>query len=321
MTHHGLLPRDLRKVERSSSKKTDLVPSLLVRGNGILVCMITIKALIKPNMVIVFDSIGNNVALKSTTHQAFLKDLQNRLAGSPGTTDLDVNMINMPDMDLPYEFRALETIFHNTLSNMTSELKVLLTICDEILLELEIDITRDKLRFLLSQNKKLTSFYRRATLIRFLLDDILEQDDTLCDMYLSDKVIGHVRHNDDHQEIEMLLENYHNHVDELVQLTENAITNVRNTEEIINIVLDSNRNELMLLGIKFSIGMLSLGAPLLVGSIYGMNLENFIEEKEYGYALALFMGTAGMGWLYFHSIKQLQKLTKMSIINQISNKK
>ncbi|UCS23660.1 uncharacterized protein HLK63_M07227 [Nakaseomyces glabratus] len=299
---HGLLPRDLRKIEKS--RKNDLVPSFLVRKNGILVSLATIKTLIKPDMVIVFDSFGS---LNSTSHKAFLNSLKLRLQ--------NLDMVELKKDPLPYEFRALESIFISALSNLTSEMNVQVTICKGILQDLEYSITRDKLKFLLGQNKKLSNFYKKTVLIRDMLDDLLEQSDVLCSMYLSDLKNGVEHKDDDHSEIEMLLETYHNHLDEIVQITENIISNVKTTEEIINIILDSNRNQLMLLGIRFSIGMLSLGGPIFIGSLYGMNLENFIEETDYGFIAASAIGMISLGALYFYSIKHLHKLQKMSLFN------
>lgn len=306
VSRHQLLPRDLRKIERS--RKNDLVPSLLVRKNGILVSLLTIRALIKPDMVIIFDSVGNGISLDSTTHKAFINDLTLKLTNE-GTYGLSKD-------PLPYEFRALEAIFVSALSNMSGEMKVLLTVCKGILTDLEYSITRDKLRFLLMQNKKLTIFRRKALLVREMLDDLLDQDDVLCEMYLTDKHAGKIREKEDHVEIEMLLETYYSHVDEIVQIIESAISNVKTTEEIINIILDSNRNQLLLLGIQFTIGMLSLGGAIWVGSLYGMNLENFIEGTNWGFSFITILSMIAMSCLFAYSIRHLHKLQKMSLVSR-----
>lgn len=308
VTKHGLLPRDLRKIEKS--KQNDLVPSLLVRQNGILISLLNYKALIKPNMVITFTSSGSGIALNSSAHLSFMNDLKLRLKNS--TTN------QVGSDPLPYEFRALEAIFISALSNLTSELKVLLAVSEGVLTDLEYSITRDKLRLLLIQNKKLSTFYKKAGLVREMIDDLLEQDDVLCEMYLTDNQMGIEHYDDDHTEIEMLLETYHNHIDELVQMSENAISNVKSTEEIINIILDSNRNQLMLLGIKFSLGLLSLGGAILVGSAYGMNLENFIEETNYGFIGTIAVGLISTVWLYALGIRTLHRLQKVSLLSRIN---
>ena len=204
-------------------------------------------------MVILFDSLG--ISLDSRAHRTFLNDLKLRLKNQ-GDNDITRD-------PLPYEFRALESIFISAISNLTSEIKVHLTVTRGILQDLEYSITRNKLRFLLVQNKKLSIFYKKTILVREMLDELLEQDDILCEMYLTDKRLGKPRDEDDHAEIEMLLETYYSHVDEIVQKAGSVMSNVKTTEEIINIILDSNRNQLMLLGLKFSIGLLSMGLSLI----------------------------------------------------------
>ena len=311
VTQHQLLPRDLRKIEKS--KKNDLVPSILVRKDGILISLLTIKALIKADSVIIFDSMGSGISLNSSIQRDFTHALQQRLKNE-GNDEIN-------SQSLPYEFRALESIFVFALTNLTSEMKVLLSLTHDVLADLDHNITRDKLRLLLIQNKKLKVFYKKCVLVRDMLDDLLEQDDMLCDMYLTDWKSGIVRIEDDHSEIEMLLETYHNHVDEIVQRTENTISNVRTTEEIINIILDSNRNQLMLLNIKMGIGMFSLGGAIFVGSLYGMNLENFIEETNYGYALATVVGLLSTVWFYWLCNRSLHRLQRMSLLNSLKIKK
>lgn len=51
----------------------------------------------------------------------------------------------------------------------------------------------------------------------------------------------------------------------------------------IRAILDSNRNSLMLLDLKFSIGTLGLAMGTFLAGLYGMNLENFIEGSNLGF--------------------------------------
>ena len=48
-------------------------------------------------------------------------------------------------------------------------------------------------------------------------------------------------------------------------------------------ILDANRNSLMLLDLKFSIGTMGIGSGAFFASLYGMNLKNFIEESDLGF--------------------------------------
>lgn len=134
---HGLLPRDLRKVEKS--RRNDLVPSILVRENSILISILNIRALIKSDMLILFDSMG--IKLDSISHQNFVADLQLRLQNQ-ASFDGQKNLTKDP---LHYEFRALESVFISAISNLNAELKVHLNVSSGILQDLEYSITRDKL--------------------------------------------------------------------------------------------------------------------------------------------------------------------------------
>lgn len=51
----------------------------------------------------------------------------------------------------------------------------------------------------------------------------------------------------------------------------------------VKAILDANRNSLMLLELKFSIGTLGLSAGTFLAALYGMNLKNFIEESDFGF--------------------------------------
>ena len=69
-------------------------------------------------------------------------------------------------------------------------------------------------------------------------------------MYLTEKSRGRQRDVDQHDEVELLLEAYVKQVDGIVQEADQLASNMRNTEEIVNIILDANRNSLMLLDLK-----------------------------------------------------------------------
>lgn len=312
MKTHNLVPRDFRKITRhyhggnSSSASTinvDIVPSIVIRGNSILLNLSNIKALIKSDTVVIFDSLSNNFGSRmneSHSHGTFLKDMNEKLK----TRNED---------DLPYEFRALECILIHVMLNLTTEMNVHKTVLQNILSRLEESIERVKLRYLLIQSKKIAQFHQKTTLIRDLLDSILEQDEELNSLYLTENSRGTPRLQANHAEAEMLLESYYKTIDEIVQTVENLRSQIKTSEEIINIVLDSNRNELMLLGLKFSTGLLSMGCALYIAALYGMNLENFIEETDGGFELVVSGGSILLIILLLFSVKQLKKVQRVTM--------
>ncbi|KAH3675565.1 hypothetical protein WICMUC_002654 [Wickerhamomyces mucosus] len=299
--NYDMFPRDIRKLEKTPKTSSEITPTISVRKDCILIDLLNIRCLIKSNELLIFDDLNEN----SYSRSEFLNDLELKLTKKSDSID---------SVDLPYEVKALESVLISIIKNLNSEMKVITTVTNGIINELEQDITRENLRFLLIQNKKISTFSRKVTLIRDCIDELLESDEDLADMYLTAKSHGHPRSIEDHQEVEFLLESYHAHLDEIVQTVNNCISNVRTTEEIINIILDSNRNQLMLLGLRFSIGLLSLGAGVFIASAYGMNLENFIEEEEYGMPLVVIISSLGIIGLFWYSIKNLKKLQKITMM-------
>lgn len=312
MRHYDVAPRDLRKMVRSHTHQgpstggvhVDFMPLLLTRNNCIMLNLLNIRALIKYDSLVVFDySLSPSARLRELfSHNAFLTELSTRLQA------------NHPDAALlPYEFRALEAILVDVTSNLTTELNVHQTVLQNILASLETSIERTKLQYLLIQLKKLGLFHQKVKLISDLLDDLLNSDEELNELYLTEIRRGVQRHSHNHQEVELLLESYYAAIEEVVQTVENLTSQIKTSEELIRFVLDANRNELMLLGLKFSIGLLSMGATMYVAALYGMNLENFIEEADCGLQLIVVIGCLAMLVLFIYSAKQLNKLQKITI--------
>lgn len=270
---YSLLPRDLRKIDSS------VLPHILVRESAILINLLHLRCLIKHNRVLVFDVYGST---DSYAQSLFMYDLEGKLrqkntsAASGG-------------QNLPYEFRALEAVLISVTSGLESEFEGVREPVVRVLRELEEDIDRDKLRHLLIYSKKLGTFEQKARLVRDAIEDLLEADDDLASMYLTEKAKGNEREDENHEEVELLLESYHKVADEIVQVSSNIVSAIRNTEEIIRAILDANRNSLMLLDLKFSIGTLGISAGMFIAALYGMNLKNFIEEDHFG-----FVGVSGL---------------------------
>jgi magnesium transporter len=210
---YGLLPRDLRKIDSS------LLPHILIRPSAILLNLLHLRVLIKHDRVLVFDAYGSS---DSYTQSVFMYDLEGKLR----------QMDARANGSLPYEFRALEAVLISVTTGLESEFEGVRDPVVRVLRELEEDIDRDKLRYLLIYSKKLGTFEQKARLVRDALDELLEADDDLAAMYLTEKAAGPGRGEDEHTEVEMLLESYHKVTDEIVQASENLVSNIRNTEEM-----------------------------------------------------------------------------------------
>ncbi|POS86352.1 cora-domain-containing protein, partial [Erysiphe pulchra] len=291
---YGLLPRDLRKIDSS------LLPHILVRPSAILINLLHLRVLIKSNRVLVFDAYGTT---DTYNQSAFIYDLENKLQQKNGS---------ISSGGLPYEFRALESVLLSVITSLETEFEGVRAPVVRVLRDLEEDIDRDKLRLLLILSKKLGTFEQKAKLVREAIDELLEADDDLAAMYLTEKSQNLVRGDDDHTEVEMLLESYHKLCDEIVQESGNLISNIRNTEEIVKAILDANRNSLMLLDLKFSIGTLGIGSGAFIAALFGMNLKNYLEDSNLG-----FLGVTGWS-LVFSGIICTYGLSKLRGVQRLT---
>lgn len=290
---HALYPRDLRKIDTSS---VDIIPSIQVKPNNCIVLnMLHIKALIEKDRVYVFDTVDPSSAVKLGV---LMYDLESKLSPKMGT---QVQY---------YEHRALESILINIMSSLEAEFKLHYSICGQILIDLENEVNRDKLRELLIKSKNLTLFYQKSLLIREVLDELLESDDDLASLYLTVKKTEE----DDFSDLEMLLETYYTQCDEYVQQAESLIQDIKSTEEIVNIILDANRNSLMLLELKITIYTLGFTVATLVPAFYGMNLKNFIEESYLGFGAVVVFSILSAYLVTRANFKALKSVTKLTML-------
>ncbi|KAK0343150.1 magnesium ion transporter [Friedmanniomyces endolithicus] len=295
---YSLLPRDLRKIDSS------VLPHILVRPSAILINLLHLRCLIKHDRVLVFDVYGST---DSYAQSLFMYDLEDKLRQKQATTAAALGG------NLPYEFRALEAVLVSITTALETELENVREPVMRVLRDLEEDIDRDKLRRILIYSKKLGTFEQKARLVRDAIDDLLEADDDLAAMYLTEKGQGHEREDDNHEEVELLLESYHKVCDEIVQVSSNLISAIRNTEEVSRAILDANRNSLMLLGLKVDIGTMGISVGMFIAALYGMNLENFIEETNYG-----FFGISGFCTVLsiiacMYGLRKLRKVQRLSM--------
>lgn len=197
------------------------MPHILVRPSAILLNLLHLRVLIKSDRVLLFDVFGSKT---SYNQSAFMYDLQGRLRSK----QQGPNSVG----GLPYEFRALEAVLISATTALEADLYTVREPVVRVLRELEDDINRDRLRVLLVLSKKVSTFEQKAKLVRDAIDELLEADDDLAAMYLTEKRHDLYRGEDDHTEVEMLLESYHKVCDEVVQEAGSLVSSIRNTEEM-----------------------------------------------------------------------------------------
>ena len=382
LQQNKLFPRDLRKIDSSN---VDVAPSIAVRSNGILVNLLHIKALIKRNEVLVFDTSSPESAGKLSL---FMYDLESKLQ----TRVVHGGMLGLHGhhgiVNQTYEFKTLECILVNVIAVLETELSNHLGKVDRILNELDSQIDRANLKDLLVNSKGLTMFYQKSLLIKNTLDELLDNDEDLESMYLTEnyeikklicdneaagassstssssqkdspsqsslqspqssentvhhdhaqrqantihdsqlasvdthgeeenpKLIQQGSESRDTGEVEMLLEAYYKQCDEIVQQAETMINNIKSTEDIVNIILDANRNSLMVFELRVAIFTLGFTIATLLPAFYGMNLKNYLENSGVAFVsvvgVSLLMGGI-MSIVYLRRLRDVRRMTMVS---------
>ncbi|KAK3146131.1 hypothetical protein QOZ80_3BG0261980 [Eleusine coracana subsp. coracana] len=304
--------RDLRILDPLLSYPS----TILGRERAIVLNLEHIKAIITSEEVLLRDPLDENVI-------PVVEELRRRLA-PPNAAQHDgkENISGQHDVEgaeedeSPFEFRALEVTLEAICSFLDARTTELETDAYPALDELTSKISSrnlDRVRKLKSGMTRLTA---RVQKVRDEIEQLLDDDDDMADLYLSRKLAGasspvsgsggpnwfpasptlvsklsrvsrasaatiHGNENDV-EELEMLLEAYFMQIDG----TLNKLTTLReyidDTEDYINIQLDNHRNQLIQLELFLSSGTVCLSLYSLVAGVFGMNIP-YTWNDNHGY--------------------------------------
>ncbi|KAF3637716.1 Magnesium transporter MRS2-I [Capsicum annuum] len=320
--------RDLRILDPLLSYPS----AILGREKAIVLNLEHIKAIITTEEVLLRDPLDDNVL-------PVVEELQRRLPlpaiGLGEGEDDDHPVVNGTQnemqtdepIEFPFEFRALEVALEGVCSYLDTQTRELETAAYPALDELTSKISSrnlDRVRKLKSAMTRLTS---RVQKVRDDLEQLLEDDDDMADLYLSRKLsarvssplsgqvapywspdsstvgskllsrasrISGITHEEtDVEELEMLLEAYFVQIES----TMNKLTTLReyidDTEDYINIQLDNHRNQLIQLELFLSSGTVCLTVYSLVAAIFGMNIPH-PWKNDHGYLFKWVVMLAGI---------------------------
>ncbi|EOX94567.1 hypothetical protein QUC31_004591 [Theobroma cacao] len=317
--------RDLRILDPMLSYPS----TILGREKVIVLNLEHIKAIITAEEVLLRDPFDDNVI-------PIVAELKRRLPQDnltcQGQGEEEEHLGLRNDMDIgeenefPFEFRALEVALEAICSFLDARTRELETDTYPALDELTSKISSrnlDRVRKLKSAMTRLTN---RVQKVRDELEQLLDDDDDMADLYLSRKLAGAsspvsgsgapnwylasptigskisrtsrasavtVQEDNDVEELEMLLEAYFMQIES----TLNKLTTLReyidDTEDYINIQLDNHRNQLIQLELLLSSGTVCLSIYSLVAAIFGMNIP-YTWKEGHGYMFKWVVMFAGI---------------------------
>jgi len=261
-----LQPRDIRQVDPAFSAK----PALWVRHSALVVSLQGVRALICHDRMFLFDPDDARVRKAA-------KIVEHRLRTDP----------NVEDVFMPFEFKALEGVLIATVMQLEREFAILEPAFKE---SLSADwsgnrLTTTKLEQLRLNKQRLSYFQKEAASVQHALQDVLDEDEDMANMYLTEKsrqlAVGaapHGRDPLDHDEVEVLLEAYLQVIDDLSSKAELLDEAIDDTEDLVGIHLDTLRNRLIMFQLVLSIVGMTFSFGGMVAGFFGMNLPISIFE-------------------------------------------
>ncbi|KAJ5212127.1 RNA splicing protein mrs2 mitochondrial [Penicillium cinerascens] len=302
-----LSTRDLRSIDLPSIG----FPHILIRQNTILIHMFSLRLLVQADQVLMFHVEGSVDLEEANQWRVFNHDIEGKLRGNHGS---GISAI------LPFELRVLEAALSSTTSTIEAEYLLANEQISEALRLLDLQMHGDEeslihveLRTLLDLVQVLSGIEQRARLVRNAVQEVLNDDDDMAAMYLSDKRAGNPHTSDDHQDVEYLLEAYFKTSDAVVQKAKSLLGKIQRKEENIQSILNVRRNQIMVLETKIEIVMVGLGSATLVAGFYGMNVINYLEESAWAFGVLTSLCLVGTAIIWRYGLRQLRQIQRVQI--------
>lgn len=274
--------RDMRQIDPAFTAK----PAIWVREDAMVVSLESVRAIVLHDRMFVFDPDNEKVRMP-------IRYIKKRLLNE------------VEDIFLPFEFRALEGILIYTCTVLEKEFSMIEPGLRNTLFDLPNRIDSEKLEKLRHLEQRLNHYYSRARKVQAVLQSVLDEDEDMADMYLTEKRRNPdaTRNPIDHDEAEMLLETYLQNVDDLTSKAGLLNTAIDDTENLVEIHLDTMQNRLLLVDLIITVIVTLLSFATMVTALFGMNIPLPVGMSQlptsqyyfYGWvALMLLVMTVGL---------------------------
>ncbi|XP_043721121.1 magnesium transporter MRS2-F-like [Telopea speciosissima] len=249
----------------------------------------------------------------------------------------DVQIKGSPKL-LPFEFRVIEVCFESVCGSLEAETSTLEQEAYPALDELTSKTSTHNLQRARHIKSRLVALFGRVQKVRDEIENLLDDDIDMAEMYLTDKLSDLQfqqdeskdeieKDNDSYklydesdedsqdnktssekvtgfkpnvEELEMLLEAYFAQIGRTLNKLSALREYVDDTEDYINIMLDDKQNQLLQMGVLLSTATLLLNAGIVVVGLFGMNIHISLFDGGHAEFWETALGTVvGSVALYF----------------------
>ncbi|CAG7959853.1 unnamed protein product [Penicillium nalgiovense] len=293
----GLDGRDLRNVDLVSEG----IPHLLVRPSVIFISMFTLRLLVRAHRVLLFLLPIEDCHVK--VQDVFMTDVQRRLHPGSGSGLL---------AKLPFELRVVDAALASVIATLEAEhVLIRREVEDSLQDSTREDVVYAVLRDLQDHRKRLVAIQQRGSQFRSALREILENDEDMATMFLTDRQAGRPHEVEDHLEVEYLLEAYYKNTDAIAESANALLGDLERTVETIHSILNVRRNQIMVFEAQLEICMLGFAVPTFVAGLFGMNVANFFEESTSAFVVLVAVCVMGTVTIAKYGLWKLDKFRKL----------
>lgn len=267
-----------------NNKRFYNISKFLIKNKVLVLKLDYIKAIICKNKVYLFDIKNSNVESFS---DYLLKKLNNN---NEHIFELNILELILSHLCIIFD-NHLENIFKDfiELKNKINDDLEQITFSNETLNdEHDNQYQNSSFRLIKSKNSnslnfnnlviihnKLITFETRVNDVKDVIEELLENDEDMANIYIS-------RENNpikNHNEVELILENYEKHIQEILNEISGMLKELDINQRVMNLNYANSRNKIALWNLKISYVTLTITSLTLIPSIFGMNIKNGIEDN------------------------------------------
>lgn len=275
--------RDMRMFF-SDRHQGNLPPMILSRPSSqcYLLNLDHIKLLCQKHRCLIMHPEENSV-------KTFVAELRNQISSkADGRTQRNLRESNMhlflnsltDRSGQKFELLVLETTLATVTNKFKRHLNLLKPVLDLLLTETASNPSAAMLRRMLAFRKSLNAFDMNVKNVRSAVAEILKVGHDMDGMCLTKMATGHDVSDQDREEIELLLEAYNADLKEIEVELLSIKEQIEDTNDFINIHLNSIRNRIIKMSLFMEMGTMALGSGALCAGIFGMNLTHGFEEHQ-----------------------------------------
>ena len=259
-------PRDFNVIDHKNNFK---ISSIIIRKTGYILKFYYIRCIVTKDKIFIFNADSNNT-------KKFIKFFKTNF-----------NNNDLLSCGLPPELKFLELI----LIYVCNQTDITINQLTEMVHNISLDhVKSSNLSNILNLQNRLIYAEQEYSEIKSVLSDLMSSKEDMFDLYLSKKTCDfkdELDQDDKYKldEFEILLENYQNQIVEDLKHIHNLIQEDDIILRLTEIDLADFRNRIALYNTKLSTYSICVSSASMIAALYGMNLDNYLEDLEGGFYL------------------------------------